>query len=142
MLTHQDIGHISGVLYAFKNRLAEAFAQRGLAFAPTQLKVLRLVSHMSPCTAQALAQTLGRDKAQVTRLLQDLVNTGVLERVPNPDDKRSQLLHLTAEGESLYQQMLEAEQEVLESISKSISQSDAVAFSQLLERVATALKTS
>ncbi len=142
MLTHRDIGHIAGVLHAFKNRLAEAFGQRGLDFAPTQLKVLRLINQMSPCTAQALAQTLGRDKAQVTRLLQELVNAGVLEKVPNPDDKRSQLLHLTAQGNVLYQQMLEAEQEVLESMSESVRDQDAEAFSQLLERVSTALKAS
>lgn len=43
-----------------------------------------------------------RDKAQVTRLLKDLTARGLLEKRENPEDRRSSLLSLSAEGEACY----------------------------------------
>ena len=139
MLTHQDVSNLAGVIHTLKSRLADAFARRGIGYPPMQLKVLRMVSRIDACNAQCVAQTLDRDKAQVTRLLQELVNDGVLERIPNPVDKRSQLLHLTEEGSVLYQQMLDAEQEVLRELAGMLSSEDQQAFSELMARMNAAL---
>ena len=83
----------------YKQRLAKEFALRGIQLAPTHLKVMRLLNEKQPCTAHELAILLERDKAQVTRLLQGLVDQSLIEKRPNPSDKRSQLLLLSDYGQ-------------------------------------------
>ncbi len=134
MLKHQDIGRLSAILHEFKTRLGDAFSSRAISYPPMQIKVLRLVSERAPCTAQCVAQTLSRDKGQVTRLLQELVSDGILTREPNPDDKRSQLLSLSPEGEALFARMREAEQQVLADVSGQIAADDLQLFASVLQR--------
>jgi DNA-binding MarR family transcriptional regulator len=45
------------------------------------------------------------DKVTVSRAAIALVDRGLVRRAPNPDDKRSHLLSLTAQGRSLYDQV-------------------------------------
>ena len=45
------------------------------------------------------------DKVTVSRAAIALVDRGLVKRAPNPDDKRSHLLSLSAEGRSLYDQV-------------------------------------
>ena len=122
MLNHRDIANLSHLLNAFKSRLAEAFARRDLEYPPMQIKVLRLISSRGACTALHVAQTLDRDKAQVTRLLQALVREGVLLKKDHPSDKRSQLLSLSAHGEQVFADMQAAEQEALAEMSEHLGE--------------------
>lgn len=48
------------------------------------------------CTATQM------DKVMVSRAAGALVDRGLVERSPNPDDRRSHLLSLTADGRALY----------------------------------------
>lgn len=52
-------------------------------------------------TAQQLTELLRRDKAQITRLLNDLQQAALLQRQNDPADGRRQLLVLSAQGQQL-----------------------------------------
>jgi len=49
-------------------------------------------------TQSALAQDIGADKTRIIGTLDDLQDRGLIERRPDPDDRRVRLLSLTAEG--------------------------------------------
>lgn len=121
MFTHQLVENIFGFMHKFKHRLAEEFAAEGINYIPSQLKVLRRIDAMAPCTSQALAKNLRRDKAQVTRLVQELINNEILHKAPNPNDKRSQLLSLTKNGRATLEKMSDLEQKVLADLSANFS---------------------
>ncbi|MEM7573213.1 MAG: MarR family transcriptional regulator [Bacteroidota bacterium] len=53
-----------------------------------------------------LAQLLGKEPASMTRILDILERKGLLERRPNPADRRSSLVFPSPTGEQLYQQLL------------------------------------
>lgn len=53
-----------------------------------------------PLTPTAIAESLGMTTASVTGLLDRLAAAGQVTRSPNPHDRRSVLVRLTAEGES------------------------------------------
>ncbi|MGE5287030.1 MAG: MarR family winged helix-turn-helix transcriptional regulator [Micromonosporaceae bacterium] len=49
-------------------------------------------------TQAALAQSIGADKTRIIAVLDDLQQRGLIERQPDPADRRAHLLSLTAEG--------------------------------------------
>jgi DNA-binding MarR family transcriptional regulator len=49
-------------------------------------------------TQAALAEAIGADKSRIIGTLDELQNAGLIERTPDPDDRRVRLLSITAEG--------------------------------------------
>lgn len=115
------IEQVASVFHGFKSALGKQFEERAIPMAPTHLKVLRTIHRHQPCTGQDIARLLNRDKAQVNRLLQDFFSQALVERVPNPSDKRSQLLEITAAGAERLQLMEQAEQTVIAQLTHGLS---------------------
>lgn len=61
-------------------------------------RLLLVIASQSGTTAQQLAELLRRDKAQVTRLLNDLQQAALVQRHTDPLDARRQLLVLSDQG--------------------------------------------
>jgi DNA-binding MarR family transcriptional regulator len=49
-------------------------------------------------TQAALAEAIGADKSRIIGTLDELQKAGLIERTPDPDDRRVRLLSITAEG--------------------------------------------
>ena len=49
-------------------------------------------------TQAALAEAIGADKSRIIGTLDELQRAGLIERTPDPDDRRVRLLSITAEG--------------------------------------------
>ena len=64
-------------------------------------RLLLLLAAKPGCSAQQLVQLLRRDKAQITRLVNDLEQAALLQRQPDPTDGRRQQLLLSADGATL-----------------------------------------
>lgn len=64
-------------------------------------RLLLLLAAKPGSSAQQLAQLLRRDKAQITRLVNDLEQAALLQRQPDPTDGRRQQLLLSADGAAL-----------------------------------------
>lgn len=70
-----------------------------LGLSPRAWGVLSTLVESGPLTQIDLATATGTDRTAMTYLLDELERTGLVERVRNPDDRRSYLIHLTAQGE-------------------------------------------
>ncbi|MEU4242206.1 MarR family transcriptional regulator [Actinoplanes sp. NPDC026619] len=64
-------------------------------------------------TQAALAQSIGADKTRLIPILDDLQKRGLIEREPDPADRRVRLLGLTADGRAK-QRAIQAEIRVAE----------------------------
>lgn len=113
MTTPQLIESMFRLMRSFKSCLSAELEAEGLSIAPMHMKLLKMIAAMDECTAQRIAQAIHRDKAQVNRVVQDLVAQEMIERSPNPADKRSQLLSLSDKGEAALQSMKAVENRVL-----------------------------
>ncbi len=71
-------------------------AQRDLA--PASLRVMSLVDELGPSTVSALAEADRCSQPTMTGLVNGLADKGWLERSPHPDDARSSLVAMTAQG--------------------------------------------
>lgn len=133
MNSPQMIEAVFKLVYTFKMQLSSELETEGVSVAPMHMKILKMVSKMEECTALRIAKALNRDKAQVTRVLQELTSKGLVNREKNLCDKRSQILRLSQEGEDVLQKMIAIEEGVFARMSKNISAKDQKLFVTLAE---------
>jgi MarR family transcriptional regulator, lower aerobic nicotinate degradation pathway regulator len=80
-----------------KERAFGAFEEIGLS--PYQYAVLAALAEDSHETQGSLADALGYDRGQMVGMLDELEEQGFVERHRDPDDRRRQVVSITAEGE-------------------------------------------
>ncbi|MDU0114097.1 MarR family transcriptional regulator [Psychrosphaera aquimarina] len=73
------------------------------------------------CTGQKLADFMGRDKAQINRLIKELVSQELIVKEENENDKRSQFLVLSATGREIMQMFKTIEKRVFSQMVGDIS---------------------
>ncbi len=90
-----------------------------LALTPVQAHTL-IELEQGPCTVNQMAERLRVDKSNASRNLAMLLNQGLIDSIPNPDDKRSQLSQLTSNGKrtltALHQQLDQDTQAILDQL--------------------------
>ena len=69
-----------------------------LGLSPRAWGVLSTLTESGPLTQIELATATGTDRTAMTYLLDELEQRALVERVRNPDDRRSYLIHLTPQG--------------------------------------------
>lgn len=99
-----------GLRSRFHVQLREAESGGGLA--PMEMRVLQHLAHRPGWTQAELVAHTRRDKAQVTRLIQQLETRGLLLREPDANDRRKLRLHITPAGLAL-QEGLQAQRKQL-----------------------------
>ena len=112
---------------AFIDCAARPFCKDRFADLPlpgTHVRALKTVCYMEGCTAQRIAQRMRRDKAQITRVLNDLLEAGLINKASNPADKRSQLLHPTPAGEAMMQRIQQLEEQTLGRMTRDLTQQE------------------
>jgi DNA-binding MarR family transcriptional regulator len=80
-------------------------------------RLIAVIAEEEGATQQRIGQRTRMDKVTVSRAAIALAGRGLIERRPNAEDRRSQRLHLSADGRDLYVQVapkaLELEQRIL-----------------------------
>lgn len=105
-----------------QQRLEDSLEPSGLSLA--KLNALRhLVEAREPLALGQLAERIACVKSNVTQLVDRLENEGLVQRVPDPKDRRSVLAAVTEEGRLRYSAgsaaLSEAERELLAEIPDS-----------------------
>ncbi|WP_214414454.1 MarR family winged helix-turn-helix transcriptional regulator [Sphaerisporangium fuscum] len=87
-------------------------------------------------TQAALAQSIGADKTRIIAVLDDLQRAGLIERTPDPADRRARLLALTAEGRRVRESAQAAIQRNEERLLARLPPEDRAAFLRVLRALA------
>lgn len=99
MLSSGESVDLAHSLRLVVGRLARRLRQRTLGgLTPSQLSVLASLSRQGPFTLGDLAETEGVAPASISGIVGRLVDKGLVDRVPNPVDRRSTLVEMTEEG--------------------------------------------
>lgn len=91
------------------NRMSRAFARAyaerfGLSI--PEWRVMAVLGTGGPMPASAIVERTAMDKVKVSRAVAALEGKGLVLRKPHPDDRRSALLDLTAEGRAVFEQIV------------------------------------
>jgi DNA-binding MarR family transcriptional regulator len=96
----RSVGFLISQLGFFSSkRFMEALAPAGID--PREFLLLRFVAASEGRSQQALAERLGIPPSRMVALVDHLEEGGLLERRPDPEDRRVRGLHLTRKGRSV-----------------------------------------
>ena len=132
--TSVDFGQALGTL--FRNYLGSAGAAvSDLPGGPRGFQVMSIAA-VSACSNQArIAERLGLDRTVMTYLIDDLEKAGLVERRPDPADRRARQVLLTAKGEKSFRDATDRIERVERAVLAGLSDEDASRFRDLLIRV-------
>ncbi len=126
--------------FRFKSLVLKAIRAQGINVAPMEIKALHFVYRTKACTAAQLSEQTGRDKGQIARLIREMIAKELIEKLPNPNDTRSQLILLTHQGSEILSRMLEIEQVFLDKMRQNLTSEDIAIFNRVAVTMTTNLK--
>jgi DNA-binding MarR family transcriptional regulator len=100
-------GGVAFLLAQLGHHAAERFSERiaTLGLTPPQAGILRAIDGAPGRSQQALSTELQLLPSRIVAFVDDLENSGYLERRPNPEDRRQYALYLTADGKELMRKL-------------------------------------
>ncbi|GAM57314.1 transcriptional regulator, marR family [Vibrio ishigakensis] len=131
----QSFDSLFHLVIMLKRKMHEKVEKLDLGITPMHVRVIKIIHRKSPCTANDISQFLNRDKAQVTRLLSSLISLELIEKMPNPEDKRSQLLSITSKGAEILEQIQEIDAEIFEQMCSDISEDELKQFKAISSKM-------
>ncbi|MEF7616903.1 MarR family transcriptional regulator [Aquincola sp. MAHUQ-54] len=121
--------------------MQQALREQGIAASPLELRLLAIVAAGSGLTQQQLVLETGRDKAQVTRMVAHLVQSGLLQRQADPLDGRCWRLSLTEAGKAANRTMNRHRKRLAASLVAGFTEDERAQLAGLLGRMRTRLPT-
>jgi DNA-binding MarR family transcriptional regulator len=86
-------------------------------------------------TQAALADAIGADKTRIIAILDELQDKGLIERMPDPEDRRARLLAITRDGRRVKEATQAAIQRGEERWLGMLSASDRATFLRVLQEL-------
>ncbi|CAH1608377.1 MarR family transcriptional regulator [Vibrio jasicida] len=136
MSNPKSLDNLFHLVHVLKRQLHEQIEQLELPIAPMHVRVIKIISKQSPCTAMDVVNFLNRDKAQVTRLIKTLIEQGFIEKRPNPEDKRSQCLLTTEKGNEVLSKIKAVDAEIFQKMTLNVSEEELEAFQLVAGKLA------
>lgn len=123
-----------GVARQLRRRTQRQVAPLGLN--PHQSRALRVIGRSGPLRPSAVAEGLGIVARSATDSISGLVDSGLVERRPDPADGRAHLLALTPEGEAVLARVAAIRTEVAAAVFGRLSPDERATLGSLLHRLA------
>ncbi|MFB9136088.1 MarR family winged helix-turn-helix transcriptional regulator [Vibrio olivae] len=86
-----------------------------------QALVLLAIGRFDECTAHDIVVVMRKDKAQITRLINELIALEMVTRTKSEKDRRQSLLHLTAAGQQYFQRLTDIRTQLNADMTQSLT---------------------
>jgi MarR family transcriptional regulator, transcriptional regulator for hemolysin len=140
--TGRDVGapawrRVESALMATARRIREVYDHHleGLGVNLTQAGILVYLSDFGPVSQTNIASHLGRGRAATGVTIDGLDARGLIERQPDPEDRRVWLIHLTAKGQAMIKPITEVDELLREELRSGMSRADRLVLVDLLQRL-------
>ena len=120
---------------AITRRLAKDFERAGIAISPEQLTVLSLLWKKDRVTQQELCNATFKDKPNMTRLIDSLEKMGLVVRTPDENDKRNNLIVLTAGGKDIEEKAFKVANETMHKALNGVTPEELAMGQNLLKKI-------
>ncbi|NOH97398.1 MarR family transcriptional regulator [Vibrio sp. 99-70-13A1] len=136
MSDNRSLDSLFKLVHSLKRNMQVQIESLDLDIAPMHVRVLKIISKKPQCTAIDIAHFLDRDKAQVTRLLSSLFKQELIVKEPNPEDKRSQCLRITPQGQEIMEKISGVDKTIFKKMTNDITHDDLEAFERVSKAMA------
>ncbi|GAD80197.1 MarR family winged helix-turn-helix transcriptional regulator [Vibrio ezurae] len=127
---------VFNIVHSYKHAIRGELQAQNIALNGMHVRCLSFIDKRKQCTANDIVQHFARDKAQVARLVKEMISNDWLVKSPNPEDKRSQLLSLTEQGIALSQQISNAQQKIQDKMQQDLSEQELEMFVTVMDKLA------
>ncbi len=117
------------------SQLAALMNQQHFELDARQWRIIGLLGTRSPLSLQALANEVGIDKSQASRIVAVLIERQLLQRNAHDEDGRSIHLSLTHKGKKLYEKAFPQAVMRNEELLSVLSTKDRLVFEQALDKL-------
>ena len=127
------LSHIHTITADF---IIEKLKERGYPdFASSHGNILFQLCVNEEMTMGELSEKINRDKSTTTVLVRKLESEGFITGKPDPADKRSRIIYLTAKGKQFNQTAMDLSKDLLETFYRGFSEEEKQTFFQSLMRI-------
>lgn len=112
---------VFALVQAYRIAMRSGLKAQQLGLNAMHVSCLSFIAASHHCTANDIVNHFSRDKAQIARLLKEMIEKDWLRKTANPEDKRSQLLSLTNEGQALASLIKETQSKVQSQMCQNLS---------------------
>jgi DNA-binding MarR family transcriptional regulator len=116
------------LMHACKRQLRAGIQQQHILLPITHIRVLKGICRLPKSTAGIIAQRMNQDKAQITRALNELMQSGLIEKTDNPHDRRSQFLVATTAGKQMLSKIDAMEEQATAHMTRNLSRQELETF--------------
>lgn len=133
---HETTGYqIRTVSLLLINKINQNFLKAGFDITAEQLKMLVVLWKDDNRTQNELGESVGKFKTSVTKLVDGLEKRRLIQRVPHPTDRRSNLIQLTPIGKNIEKQLTPIIESTLQEAHKNISEDKLIIFQEVLQQM-------
>jgi len=134
------INSLFTLMQHYRVTIRESINANELGLNAMHVRCLYIINDIENCTANDIVQKMRRDKAQIARLIKELINLGLVEKTASIKDKRCFIISFTTEGKALLTKVLEAEKAINEKMCKNISEEQVNTFTNVIDKMNNNLK--
>lgn len=107
------------------NRLLSYFLKKSnIPLTREQWSIMAVLWKNDGCPQQILADATDRDRPGITRLVDNLEKENMVERKPDPNDRRTNLIFLTKKGREIENSVIQALNDTIEIATKGMQDED------------------
>ena len=129
-----DLGRfVAALAYAVERGIVREMASHALL--PLDVHLLVICREMGECTATQLTQLLPVDAARISRLVNGLVEQGLVIRRRPPNDRRVVMLRLSPDGEALTAEISRRMREFYAGLTRGLTEEEMRAFTNAALRI-------
>ncbi|NOT78473.1 MAG: MarR family transcriptional regulator [Bacteriovoracaceae bacterium] len=114
------------IIFLVKDRMQNIVHEAESGLTVLQILVLRTLVQEKELTPIKLCRLLNKDKAQITRLVLELTNRGLITKMDNPNDKRSYILKPSPKVEKIITEFILIEQKLIRKMVMDVSNEDLI----------------
>lgn len=134
-VTPVDLGEcVTSLVKSVTKGMADRVAPYGLV--PLEFSILRVFLDRRECTASQLAEVLPIDSSRVSRMVNKMVEMGLLRRRRLRNDRRVVRLTLTEEGMALTSKIHQRVQAYNAELTEGVSNEEMTVFAAITSRIA------
>jgi len=132
--------HLFDLIFLIHIKMKEIVQDTDAGLSPMQILILRILVDEGEMSQTMLVQKIGRDKSQVTRLVQELENKKLLIKVRSEQDRRSFMLKPIKDVQNKVSFFIHKEHEMVSAMLTGISMEDIEKLDMLLIQMQNNLK--
>ncbi|CAM3115814.1 MarR family winged helix-turn-helix transcriptional regulator [Vibrio rarus] len=126
---------IFNIIQSYRHAMRTELQANQLGLNGMHVRCLIFIQQHHQCTANDIVHHFSKDKAQVARLIKEMILNDWIAKAPHPDDKRSQLLSLTEQGTKLSQEIQKAQQNIQAKMQQDLTEEQIQTFIQVAQKL-------